>query len=180
MAAFICGIALESDTFLDDSMHDKLTSLKNRIGFHNDYEHMCSDGQNAQQTEQRALFICDIDFFKKINDVYGHNAGDAALRHVSDILRNHIGSQDNVYRWGGEEFIVILAQGGLQDAAALAEHIRQTIMDSVCVFEGTNIKMTMSFGCTEIDFSKTAEENIAVADEKLYQAKESGRNRVIA
>lgn len=178
LAAFICGIALESDTFLDDSLHDKLTKLKNRIAFHNDYE--SSRAEALKNNDKRALFICDIDFFKKINDTYGHNAGDEALRHVSSILGSSIRQCDGVYRWGGEEFIVILSNSSLSNAAETAEKIRKTIMDSVCDFEGTNIKMTMSFGCTEIDFSLSAEDNIKVADEKLYTAKQTGRNRVIA
>ena len=177
LAAFICGIALESDTFLDDSLHDKLTKLKNRIAFHNDYEYLRSHSCGC---EKRALFICDIDFFKKINDTYGHNAGDEALRHVSSILGSSIRSCDGVYRWGGEEFIVLLSDASLDDAVAAAEKIRKTIMESVCVFESTEIKMTMSFGCTELDLSLSAEDNIKVADEKLYTAKQTGRNRVIA
>ncbi len=173
LAAFICGIALESDTFLDDSLHDKLTKLKNRIAFHSDYESL------KAKAEKTSLFLCDIDFFKKINDTYGHNAGDEALRHVSAILNSDIINSSGVYRWGGEEFIVILPDASLEDAAEAAEKIRKTIMESVCVFEGTQIKITMSFGCAQIDFSLSAEDNIKVADEKLYTAKQTGRNRVI-
>ncbi len=138
------------------------------------------DLEEDQRRLSLAAFICDIDFFKKINDTYGHNAGDEALRHVSSILSSSIRSCDGVYRWGGEEFIVLLSDASLEDAAAAAEKIRQTIMDSVCVFEGTEIKMTMSFGCTELDLALSAEDNIKVADEKLYTAKQTGRNRVIA
>ena len=147
------------------------------MAFHSDYGKL---QQNAVRNgDKRALFICDIDFFKKINDTYGHNAGDVALRHVSSILADSIRKTDGVYRWGGEEFIVIMENSALSDAAAAAEKIRQRIMNSVCVFEGTEIKMTMSFGCTEIDFSLSAEDNIKAADEKLYTAKQSGRNCVI-
>ncbi len=178
LAAFICGIALESDTFLEDSLHDKLTKLKNRIAFHNDYARFKAEAEKSG--EKKALFICDIDFFKKINDVNGHNAGDEALRHVSSTLAGSIRPTDGVYRWGGEEFIVILSNAELKDAADAAEAIRQKIMNSVCMFEQTEIKMTMSFGCTEIDFSLSAEDNIKSADEKLYTAMQTGRNRVIA
>lgn len=73
----------------------------------------------------------------------------------------------------------MLPDCSLEDAAAVAENARKTMMDSVCVFEGTEIKMTMSFGCTEIDLSLSAEDNIKSADEKLYTAKQTGRNRVI-
>ncbi len=90
LAAFICGITLESDTFLDDSMRDKLTGLKNRGGFYNDYsrkyERMLTDEWEVHNV---SLIICDIDFFKKVNDTYGHNAGDAVLKHVTDIFEKN-------------------------------------------------------------------------------------------
>lgn len=180
LAAFICGITLESETFLDDSHHDKLTELKNRMGFYNDYtkdySKMLTDTENPKPI---SLFICDIDFFKKVNDTYGHNAGDAVLRHVARIISKTSRICDGVYRWGGEEFIVILPNTSLDDAAEAAERIRQTVMDSVCHFEELDIKVTMSFGVTELTPVKSIEDNIKDADEKLYTAKENGRNRVI-
>lgn len=176
-AAFICGITLESETFLDDSMHDKLTELKNRMGFSSDYGKNYSAKVNADETV--SLFICDIDHFKRVNDTYGHNAGDAVLRHVAGYFRNNIRECDDVYRWGGEEFIVILPDTDINGAAAEAEKLRNLIMNSVCTFEGTDIRVTMSFGVTQLDKSLSIEDNIKAADEKLYTAKESGRNRVI-
>lgn len=99
LAAFICGITLESEIFLDDSRHDKLTCLKNRMGFHADYD---SDYLTAAKNGRDvSMFICDIDFFKKFNDTYGHNAGDAVLRHVADTFRECAGRKYGVYRWGG-------------------------------------------------------------------------------
>ena len=178
LAAFICGITLESESFLDDSMHDKLTELKNRMGFYNDYNNnysklLCDTDKNV------SLFICDIDFFKKVNDTYGHNAGDAVLRHVAKNISRNIRICDGVYRWGGEEFIVVLPDTTMSEAAAEAEKIRNIIMQSVCLFEDLQIKVTMSFGVTQLDSAKSIEDNIKDADEKLYKAKESGRNIVI-
>ena len=96
LAAFICGITLESETFLDDSHHDKLTDLKNRMGFYNDYSKNYSKILNDPNAVRCvSLFICDIDFFKKVNDTYGHNAGDAVLKHVAkNISRNGIARQE--------------------------------------------------------------------------------------
>lgn len=180
LAAFICGITLESETFLDDSHHDKLTELKNRMGFYNDYTKDYSKILNdTEAVRSVSLFICDIDFFKKVNDTYGHNAGDAVLKHVAKNIRSTSRICDGVYRWGGEEFIVILPDTGIDQAAETAERIRSTIMQSVCQFEDLEIKVTMSFGVTQIDPMKSIEDNIKDADEKLYKAKESGRNRVI-
>lgn len=180
LAAFICGITLESETFLDDSQHDKLTELKNRMGFYNDYNKDISKIlSDTEKTRNVSLFICDIDFFKKVNDTYGHNAGDAMLKHVAGILRRNCRICDGVYRWGGEEFIVILPDTTAADAAESAERIRLAVRDSVCEFEDLKIKATMSFGVTQIDKNLSIEDNIKIADEKLYKAKESGRNIVI-
>ncbi|MDE7293706.1 MAG: GGDEF domain-containing protein, partial [Oscillospiraceae bacterium] len=151
-----------------------------RTGFHGEY------GRNYDRmlTEGGAscisLIICDIDFFKKVNDTYGHNAGDAVLRHVAGIFSNKCPDGAEVYRWGGEEFIWILPDKDLAGAAETAEVLRIAIENSMCRFEELEIKITMSFGCTQIDTGKTIENNISAADEKLYKAKESGRNIVIS
>lgn len=180
LAAFVCGITLESEAFLDDSLHDRLTEIKNRMGFYHDYERyyqpLLSDPEELQSV---SMFICDIDFFKKVNDTYGHNAGDAVLRHVAGLFRRNIRVCDGVYRWGGEEFIVILPETDISGAAETAERLRTIIMDSVCEFEDMKIKVTMSFGCHELSPMLSIEDNIKTADEKLYTAKASGRNRVI-
>ena len=180
LAAFICGITLESDTFLDDSQHDKLTEVKNRMGFYSDYNrNFAKILTDPERVRDVSLFICDIDFFKKVNDTYGHNAGDAVLKHVAEIFRRNSRICDGVYRWGGEEFIVIMPDTDLTSAAEAAERIRCIVEASVCHFEDLDIKVTMSFGCTQIDPTKSIEDNISDADGKLYTAKKNGRNRVI-
>lgn len=171
IAAFICGMALESDLFLDDSQRDKLTELKNRFAFHSDFQTKYRD-----ISAPVSIIICDIDFFKKVNDTYGHNAGDAVLVHVAKILS---GKGKNVYRWGGEEFILVLENANLFDASALAEEIRRTVEESVCRFDNTDIRVTMSFGCAEVNPALAVEENIKTADNRLYRAKIGGRNQVV-
>ena len=178
IAAFICGMALESDIFLADSQHDKLTELKNRLGLQSDfqtrYEKILRDGKSL------AMIMCDIDFFKRVNDTFGHNAGDAILKHVAKILRDSVDKLGDVYRWGGEEFILILANATIDDAKFLAERIRTTVMNSVCNFGGDALKITMSFGVSEISAALSIEDNVKIADDRLYRAKETGRNKVIA
>ena len=153
------------------------------IGAYQAINKLDNDGKFDVQADTKRLslaaFICDIDFFKKVNDTYGHNAGDEVLRHVAGYLRRNVRICDGVYRWGGEEFIVILPDTGDEEAAEAAERVRQAIMGSVCHFEGMDIKVTMSFGVTQLDPMKSIEDNIKTADEKLYKAKESGRNTVI-
>lgn len=181
LAAFICGITLESDIFFDDSMRDKLTGLKNRTGFYSDWGRKYEQPtENGEEDFKASLIICDIDFFKKVNDTYGHNAGDAVLRHTAGIFSESCPEGAEVYRWGGEEFIVMLPGKDLGEAAETAEELRIKTENSVCLFEELQIKVTMSFGCTELDPGKSIENNISNADEKLYRAKRSGRNIVIA
>ena len=122
--------------------------------------------------------MCDIDFFKKFNDTYGHNAGDAVLRHVANIFHSNIRVDDGVFRWGGEEFIFLLPNTDLDTAATLAEKLRKTIEESVCRFEDLELRVTMSFGVHTISQELDVEDNVKAADEKLYQTKENGRNQV--
>jgi diguanylate cyclase (GGDEF)-like protein len=178
LAAMICGLALESDVFLEESYTDKLTKLKNRMGFFADFK-KTYDNIIADSNRKLSLFICDIDKFKRVNDTYGHNAGDEVLKHVADIMSANTRECDGMYRWGGEEFIMIMTDTDIKGCADKAETLRKTIEASECIADGNLIKHTMSFGVTEFDPNKTIEENISVADEKLYRAKEGGRNQVI-
>ena len=178
LAAVICGLALESDVFLEESHTDKLTKLRNRMGFFADFKRSY-DKVIADPNRKLSLFICDIDKFKSVNDTYGHNAGDEVLKNVAGIMQRNTEATDGIYRWGGEEFIMIMVDADIEKAAAKAESIRKEIEGAVCECFGYTIRHTMSFGVTEFDAEKSIEANISVADEKLYTAKESGRNRVI-
>ena len=179
LAAFICSLTLESELFLADAERDRLTKVRNRIGFYHDFGVRYGNGIDRRGNAGGSMIMCDIDHFKAVNDTYGHNAGDAVLRHVAAMLESNVRKDDVVYRWGGEEFIILLSDTDLDGAAATAEKVRAAIEASECVFEGTTINVTMSFGCGVIDPAHTAEENIAIADRRLYVAKESGRNRVV-
>ncbi len=173
-AAFICALALESDLFLEESHRDNLTGLKNRMGFYSDLSKLYSSMSGM------SMFISDIDYFKQINDTHGHNAGDAMLRNTAEVLLSHCPMGGGVYRWGGEEFIMLLPETDLVSCAEKAEECRAAMMESECECEGKTLSATMSFGCALIDTGLSIEENISRADEKLYIAKESGRNRVVS
>ena len=178
LAAVICGIALESEVFLEDSHRDKLTQLKNRMGFYSDFSrrYLKLIGSGVPF----ALLMCDIDKFKRINDTYGHNAGDAVLKHTAEMIMDCCREGDGIYRWGGEEFIMIMSGADRQAGIDKAEEIRVKVMESVCQAEGRDIKLTLSFGVSAYDPARTIEENVSSADEKLYIAKEGGRNRVVS
>ncbi|MBR6391455.1 MAG: GGDEF domain-containing protein, partial [Lachnospiraceae bacterium] len=179
LAAFICSITLESELFLADAERDRLTKVRNRIGFYHDFSIRYGDGIDRRNNAGGSMIMCDIDHFKAVNDTYGHNAGDAVLRHVATLAANTIRKDDVIYRWGGEEFIVLLNDTDIDGAVATAEKIRTAVEASECIFDGTAISVTVSFGCGKVDPAKSAEENIAVCDRRLYIAKETGRNRVV-
>lgn len=176
-AALICGIALESDTFLEESQHDRLTKLKNRMGFYADY--LRRYGKDLANGRQVSMFLCDIDHFKSVNDTYGHNAGDDALVFVSQILAESCRIGDCAYRWGGEEFILLMPDTTVEEAAKIAETIRVRVMNRICHADGNDIRLTISFGCCAMDGTLPVEVNVKHADDNLYTAKESGRNRVV-
>ena len=180
LAALICGLALESETFLDESHHDRLTGLKNRMAFYSDFAKKYSRFMMPGCDRPMSMFICDIDKFKRVNDTYGHNAGDVVLQFTAGLIESACTEKDAAYRWGGEEFIMIMQDATLEDAVAKAEDIRKKLEASVIEAEGNEIRCTLSFGCHTFTFDKTIEDNIAVADGRLYIAKESGRNRVIS
>ena len=178
LAALVCGIALESETFLEDSHHDRLTGLKNRMGFYYDFGKKYKDFLLPGSGRKMSLFICDIDKFKRVNDTYGHNAGDDVLKFTSHLIDSFCAENDGVYRWGGEEFIMIMCDADLDAAVEKAEEIRVKLMGSEINADGNKLNCTMSFGCAVFDPQKTIEENVSAADERLYKAKETGRNKV--
>ena len=179
LAALICGIALESEVFLEDSHHDRLTGLKNRMAFYYDFGGKYKEYLLPSSGKTMSVFICDIDKFKRVNDTYGHNAGDDVLKFASGLIESACSEKDSVYRWGGEEFVMVMRDADLAYAAQKAEEIRVKLMESDIDADGTTIRCTLSFGCALFDPNKSIEENISTADQRLYTAKETGRNKVV-
>jgi len=132
----------------------------------------------AKHVEQPlSLIIFDIDFFKKINDTYGHLAGDKVLQEVAEVVRQNIRKSEYFVRWGGEEFIVLLPGTGLQSAQMVAEKIRRAVEEHAFDEVG---RVTCSFGVTQLHPDDTIATFLQRADEALYEAKRGGRNRVVA
>lgn len=176
LAAVYGGKTLESHLLDNEIRIDPLTGLTNRRGFYEYYDEWQQEGDKDQPT---SLIMCDIDFFKKVNDTYGHNAGDAVLQTVAGILQQNVTSADEAVRWGGEEFILALPGKDREQARLLAEHIRESVERTQIDFEQWNIRITMSFGVYQMDAEQSMDANVKQADERLYQAKTTGRNRVI-
>jgi diguanylate cyclase (GGDEF)-like protein len=123
--------------------------------------------------------IFDIDHFKKVNDNYGHLAGDYILKSVSKIIHREIRNEDIFGRYGGDEFVIVLPAINLNNAEIVAEKIRKSIHNETFVFDTINIKVTLSIGISSVDDSiDTIEAAIENSDSALYLAKGNGRNRV--
>lgn len=125
-----------------------------------------------------SVLMGDIDFFKNVNDTYGHDAGDAVLAAVADTLRSGVRSLDIVSRWGGEEFLVVLRDANKKAALHRAEALRKAVAGKTVEDDGNIIAVTISFGGTAARADDTVESLAERADECLYKSKEGGRNRV--
>lgn len=122
--------------------------------------------------------MADLDYFKKINDQYGHHLGDLALQHVSRILQNSMRRQDKVSRIGGEEFVIILENLAQQEAYAIAERIRHSIAYTPILYQGQSIHLSISIGMSFFTQAQQVDAALLDADQLLYDAKKMGRNQV--
>ena len=129
-----------------------------------------------------SLIMFDIDFFKKVNDTYGHMAGDYILKRIAEKANDTVRGEDIMARYGGEEFAIILRGSAMPGAIKLAERIRESVASEIYEFEGNNIPVTISLGVAtfEGDNYETQDELMAAADARLYHSKENGRNQVSA
>jgi diguanylate cyclase (GGDEF)-like protein len=124
------------------------------------------------------LCLLDIDFFKRINDTYGHAAGDTVLRQFCKVVQQHVRGTDSFGRYGGEEFMLMLPETAALDALVLAERVRQAVEKMRCIDDGNEIALTVSIGVAELRPGEQISQTVARADEALYLAKSAGRNRV--
>ncbi len=160
------------------ALHDGLTGLLNRraIGEYAEAEFSMA----ARKARAMSVVMLDIDHFKNVNDQFGHKFGDEVLRQVAKILKEDLRNYDRVGRWGGEEFILILPDTQLVDAVTVAERVRmRTAAAQISLENGESFSVQISLGaaCTTGLFPSLAK-LIDAADQALYQAKNSGRNRV--
>jgi diguanylate cyclase (GGDEF)-like protein len=158
---------------------DLLTMLPNRSAIQTTLEQELARCHRDRRTV--GLILLDIDHFKKINDTYGHFAGDAVLREAAGRLRGNMRTYDQVGRYGGEEFLVVLPNCDLDQASHQAERLRQRLHGTTMMVEGMEIPVSASFGVTVSDGTeRSLDDLVRVADEALYRAKAAGRNCVKA
>ncbi len=156
---------------------DPLTHIRNRRSFFDIAEKYYSIAVRTK--EQLSVMMIDIDYFKSVNDKYGHAVGDEVLKEFANVTKRQLRDSDLFARYGGEEFVIVLPNTGIEGAEKLADKIRHTIASHYLVTEKGEIQITISIGVSALSGHDTSLDDIlSRADKALYRAKENGRNRI--
>ena len=176
MAARTLDLRNERDAARMTAEIDPLTGALNRRGLFNRLAQLPPDPTGGGTVH--ALLYCDLDFFKRINDTHGHDAGDACLQHFVKCAQSVLRSEDSVGRIGGEEFVMLLKAHDTAQAVAIAERLRSLLHASPVVWRDRVVALTVSIGIARIDSQTNFDAALTKADAALYRAKEGGRDRV--
>ena len=158
------------------ALRDPLTDTGNRIAMDQTLEREIE--MSRRHSQPLSLLMLDIDHFKQINDTYGHSAGDEVLKAVAASIKNQLRNVDMVFRFGGEEFLILLSNTSREAAAMVGERLRFAAQAQDYVAEGKMIELTVSIGCSTLLPGESAESLLRRADSALYVAKREGRNRL--
>jgi diguanylate cyclase (GGDEF)-like protein len=177
LAGITADLLEHVDKYKNEASTDALTRLFNRRSFDNILDKAISLFQ--ENNLHFSLVILDLDDFKKLNDTYGHQAGDEVLRVFGSILQKNMRQEDSAFRYGGEEFAIIASGDKADNIKLFIDRIRKQVKDSIIAFEKMQITFTFSAGisCVQKSFSKS--DLINAADEALYYAKKHGKDQVI-
>jgi len=171
-------LVAQADVLKELSLHDELTGLLNRRAFD---EHAATLFAQAKRFNHPiTLGMADIDFFKRVNDNFSHATGDSVLKEIARIINDNLREIDLLARYGGEEFAISFPQTDLQGAKIFANRLREMVAAYDWEHVASGLKITLSIGLAERTSEDTFKEILALADEKLYEAKQSGRNQVCA
>lgn len=157
---------------------DPLTGLLNRRSMKEYLERQkkqCRDGSIGTMS----IALGDIDFFKNVNDTYGHDCGDMVLKNMAEIFRQFMEDKGKVSRWGGEEFLLVFGDCNGDDALIQLTRLLSQIRKNEMIYKDQKIKVTMTFGLEEVNVRKSMEDDIHEADRKLYLGKDGGRNQIV-
>lgn len=171
------GNALRFEAATKAAIHDELTGCGNRTALE-----LCASREIAQARRNdspTAMLVIDCDHFKAINDKFGHAAGDYVLRQTGQVLRDCCRDSDGLFRFGGEEFVMLLGQTTAAAAGTVAERVRNAVERMVINYDGQAIAVTASIGIAQFESGDGLDSWFKRADEALYQAKAEGRNRVV-
>ncbi|MCF6362123.1 MAG: GGDEF domain-containing protein [Gammaproteobacteria bacterium] len=153
---------------------DPLTGIDNRAALNEVLDREIELAHRHQRP--LGMIVIDIDHFKSINDTYGHSIGDSLLKAMANCAENTIRLSDQLFRYGGEEFVVLLPETDDKGVKRLADRIRRNVAEMDCACEGKHIKMTASFGVATLRKDEDGKALFARTDQALYQAKKDGRN----
>lgn len=156
---------------------DQLTGVSNRRGFLQAADLLL--GQARRHRRPLAMVLADIDFFKRVNDRYGHNVGDRALAHFARVLRDSVRAEDAIGRIGGEEFAIVMGESSAEDAGRMVARVRAALVEHPMLENGQKVPLTASFGIAAFAGDETREALLMRADRALYEAKDAGRDSVI-
>lgn len=165
------------DFHYQSSIEDPLTGIFNRRYF---FQAVSNLALSVKQEEVNSVILCDVDKFKQFNDKFGHNVGDDILIKFAHMLRDAVGEQGVVCRYGGEEFTILLKKYSLPDAVQFAETIRRHCESLTVDADGKDVNITASFGVTEVWDLDDIDLALKLADDALLKAKATGRNRVVS
>jgi diguanylate cyclase (GGDEF)-like protein len=157
---------------------DPLTQVWNRFRML-EYVDKCLRKCSRGEMDFISVAIGDIDFFKHVNDTYGHECGDEVLKSLAGLFKKEMEGHGAVARWGGEEFLFLFKNMNGDEAMAELSTIQSKLTRMKIPYEDQVLQVTMTFGLTEYDMHLSLDENIKAADDKLYQGKEGGRNRIV-
>lgn len=164
------------DTLRESTLQDAMTGLKNRRFLEEYIDTLIASTQ--RQKNNMSILMLDLDYFKMVNDTYGHDAGDAVLKALAKVLKQSVRASDIVIRYGGEEFMILLQNSSGEASEKVAEKIRASVEAMKIPVAGTTLQKTISIGIADFPIdSETFWQAVKYADVALYQAKESGRNR---
>jgi polar amino acid transport system substrate-binding protein len=162
----------------EQAITDPLTRTRNRRGI--TIAVLEAMAHAERYSHPLSVAMVDIDHFKEVNDSYGHKAGDRVLEGVASILVEHLRMPDKVGRYGGEEFLLVFPETGLDHTHKIAERIRAAVSQAEFDIGEQKIKLTISIGATLFEKAEDLEQLLSRADHALYEAKQSGRNLVVA
>ena len=173
-AWLVYAVTEQSRRLKDMAVKDAMTGAYNRRYLEIQLEQALDSWRRYQRLS--SVLLIDIDFFKRINDRYGHAVGDTAIKSLVDVISSNIRSVDTLCRYGGEEFVILLSETGADNAQRVAEKLRSLVETSRVLPEGSN--MTISVGVCEVANADDLDHWLNLADGALYLAKHNGRNRV--
>jgi diguanylate cyclase (GGDEF)-like protein len=166
----------ETKKWKTQALVDPLTQVLNRNAYNLTLEQTLRDFRRYK--DATLFIIADIDHFKKLNDTYGHKTGDDVLRTVATSMNNSIRTSDFIFRYGGEEFVILLKKCSLDQGRKVAEKIRRQVEESFSLDKGQKLSVTVSLGLTPFKEDDTEDRVFQRADQAVYRAKTDGRNRV--